>query len=170
MQAISQVLEGFERVERHLGLLRALPSLLTLLLLRLTHLREQGESVLYVSTTLVELADGFIHILQINQVLHVSMLQPVQKEVIGSDDASSVVPEGLHKVLLSERVVVDLEEARAGIVALRLLFYDQELLNRLRFTNVAHRLEKVLATVDVKLLCQRGKHAAEHHVAGAGAT
>ena len=78
MQAISQVLEGFERVERHLGLLRALPSLLTLLLLRLAHLREQGESVLYVSTTLVELADGFIHILQINQVLHVSMLQPVQ--------------------------------------------------------------------------------------------
>ena len=56
--------------------------------------------------------------------------------------------------------MVDLEEARAGIVALRLLFYDQELLNRLRFTNVAHRLEKVLATVDVELLCQRGKHAA----------
>lgn len=66
--------------------------------------------------------------------------------------------------------MINLEEARSGIVALRLLFNDQELLDRLRFANVAHRLEKVLATVDVKLFRQRGKHAAEHHVAGSGAT
>ena len=65
--------------------------------------------------------------------------------------------------------MVYLEEAGSGVVTLRLLLNDQELLNRLRLANVSDRLEKVLATVDVKLLCQRGKHTTEHHVAGAGA-
>ena len=51
--------------------------------------------------------------------------------------------------------MIDLEEARAGVVALRLLLDNQELLNRLRLTDVADRLEEVLPAVDVELFSDR---------------